>query len=67
MVLPVPGGPYSSIEDTPPPSTSRRSGVPWPEQGVLADDLVEGARAHPDGERRAHVHGTTSDGTASTT
>ena len=51
VVLPVPGGPYSSIEDGDPPCTSRRSGAPGPEQMRLPDHLVQVPRPHPGGQR----------------
>ena len=58
VVLPVPGGPQRITEDGPagPPraladqSAQRRAGL---QQVLLADDLVEDARAHPDGQGAA--------------
>ena len=50
-----PGGPHSSSDIAWSPSISWRSGEPGRAQLLLADQLVEGARAHPDGERRRGV------------
>ena len=55
VVLPVPGGPQMIADSgpaaPPDPSISRRSGLPGRSTLRLAAHLVEGARAHPDGER----------------
>ena len=59
-VLPVPGGPYSSIEDTPPPSTSRRNGAPGPSRArcPTTSSRVRGRIRTASGARMS----TTSDG-----
>ena len=57
VVLPVPGGPHSSSDMAWSPSTSCRSGEPAARQLLLADQLVERAWAHPDGQWRPGVVG----------
>ena len=53
VVLPVPGGPQRMIDCSRSRSIASRSGLPGREQVLLADELVERARPHPLGERRA--------------
>ncbi len=51
VVLPQPGGPQRIIEPRSSRSMATRSGLPGPEQRLLADELLERARAHALGER----------------
>jgi len=51
VVLPQPGGPQSSMEPMWSDSICLRSGLPGPRSFFLADEFVEGARAHALGER----------------
>ena len=52
VVLPVPGGPQSTTDDSRSASMSTRSGRPRPEQVLLADHLVERPGPQPGRERR---------------
>ena len=52
VVLPVPGGPQRMIDCSRSRSIASRSGLPGAEQVLLPDELVEGPRPHPLGERR---------------
>ena len=52
VVLPVPGGPQSTTDESRSASISTRSGLPGAEQVLLADDLVERAGPQAGGERR---------------
>ena len=53
VVLPVPGGPQRMIDCSRSRSIASRSGLPGRQQVLLADVLVERARPHALGERRA--------------
>ena len=46
VVLPQPGGPQKSIEPMSSRSICSRSGLPGAEEILLADELIERARAH---------------------
>ena len=51
VVLPTPGGPQKIIELVSSLSICTRNGLPGAQQMLLADELVERARAHPLGQR----------------
>ena len=55
VVLPVPGGPHRMMDCSRSRSIASRSGLPGREQLLLADELVEGARPHPLGQRCRRV------------
>ena len=58
VVFPVPGGPYSNIEDGDAALDQPAQRRPGPEQVRLTGHLVQSAGPHPGGERGVPVHRT---------
>ena len=52
VVLPVPGGPQNSTDDSRSDLDERPQRPTWSDEVVLADDVIDRARPQPGGERR---------------